>query len=36
MEQVGFRRDQEAAYRGARAAWTGYFKQLEAVVGRAG
>jgi uncharacterized protein YndB with AHSA1/START domain len=34
MEQVGFRRDQEEAYRGARAAWTGYFKQLEAVVGR--
>ena len=32
MEQVGFRRDQEEAYRGARAAWTGYFKQLEAVV----
>ena len=32
MEQVGFRRDQEEAYRGARAAWTGYFKGLEAVV----
>ena len=36
MEQVGFRRDQEEAYRGARAAWTGYFKRLEAVVGEAG
>jgi uncharacterized protein YndB with AHSA1/START domain len=36
MEQVGFRRDQEAAYRGARAAWTGYFRQLEAVVARTG
>lgn len=32
MEQVGFRRDQEEAYRGARAAWTGYFKALEGVV----
>lgn len=32
MEQVGFRRDQEEAYRGARAAWTGYLKGLEAVV----
>ena len=36
MEQVGFRRDQEEAYRGARAAWTGYFKALEGVVGKAG
>ena len=36
MEQVGFRRDQEEAFRGARAAWTGYFKTLEAVVGQAG
>lgn len=32
MEQVGFRRDQEEAFRGARAAWTGYFRQLEVVV----
>jgi uncharacterized protein YndB with AHSA1/START domain len=32
MEQVGFRRDQEEAFRGARAAWTGYFKSLEALV----
>jgi uncharacterized protein YndB with AHSA1/START domain len=32
MEQVGFRRDQEEAFRGARAAWTGYFGQLESVV----
>lgn len=36
MEQVGFRRDQEEAFRGARAAWTGYFKTLEAVVSRVG
>jgi uncharacterized protein YndB with AHSA1/START domain len=34
MEQVGFRRDQEEAFRGARAAWTGYFGQLEGVVAR--
>ena len=34
MEQVGFRRDQEEAFRGARAAWKGYFGQLESVVGR--
>ena len=34
MEQVGFRRDQEEAFRGARAAWMGYFSALEAVVGR--
>lgn len=34
MEQVGFRRDQEEAFRGARAAWTGYLRQLEAVLGR--
>jgi len=33
MEQVGFRRDQEEAFRGARAAWTGYFRRLEGVVG---
>ena len=32
MEQVGFRRDQEEAYRGARAAWTGYLRELEAVL----
>lgn len=32
MEQVGFRRDQEEAFRGARAAWTGYVRALEAVV----
>lgn len=32
MEQTGFRRDQEEAYRGARAAWTGYLRQLEAVL----
>jgi len=36
MEQVGFRRDQEEAFRGARAAWTGYFRRLEVVVGQAG
>lgn len=36
MEQVGFRRDQEEAYRGARAAWGMYFRQLEGVVGKAG
>ncbi len=36
MEQVGFRRDQEEAFRGARAAWSGYLKALEVVVGRAG
>jgi uncharacterized protein YndB with AHSA1/START domain len=34
MEQVGFRRDQEEAYRGSRAAWTGYLKQMETVLGR--
>lgn len=34
MEQVGFRRDQEEAFRGGRAAWTGYFGQLEGVVAR--
>ena len=34
MEQVGFRRDQEEAYRGSRAAWTGYLRQLEEVLGR--
>lgn len=32
MEQTGFRRDQEEAYRGARAAWTGYLKRLEAML----
>lgn len=36
MEQVGFRRDQEEAFRGARAAWTGYVRALEAVVSRVG
>src|SRR4051812_28613722 len=34
MEQVGFRRDQEEAYRGARAAWGMYFRALEALVER--
>lgn len=34
VEQVGFRRDQEEAYRGSRAAWTGYLRGLEAVLGR--
>lgn len=34
MEQVGFKRDQEEAFRGARAAWTGYFKALEGVVAK--
>jgi uncharacterized protein YndB with AHSA1/START domain len=32
MEQTGFRRDQEEAYRGARAAWTGYLRRLEAML----
>lgn len=32
MEQAGFRRDQEEAYRGARAAWTGYLRRLEAML----
>lgn len=32
MEQVGFRRDHEEAFRGARAAWTGYLGRLESVV----
>jgi uncharacterized protein YndB with AHSA1/START domain len=35
MEQVGFRPDQEEAFRGARAAWGAFFRQLEALVGRA-
>lgn len=32
MEQVGFRRDQEEAYRGSRAAWTGYLRRMEEVL----
>lgn len=34
MEQVGFRRDQEEAYRGARAAWGNFIRQLETVLER--
>src|SRR5690606_37963406 len=34
MEQAGFRRDQEQAYRGATAGWPRFFANLEEVLGR--
>jgi uncharacterized protein YndB with AHSA1/START domain len=34
MEQVGFRPDQERAYRGAQMGWKAFFSKLEAVVAK--
>lgn len=34
MEQVGFRRDQERAYQGARIGWRRYFADLEQTLAR--
>lgn len=36
MEQVGFRPDQQMAYRGATAGWPRFFDSLEQVLARAG
>lgn len=33
MEQIGFRDDQEAAYKGATYGWKGFFGGLERVIG---